>query len=87
MALDSNIKSQLTAYLEKLVQPIELVASVNDGDKSLEMLELLREIASISAKINLIERHDDEELKPSFTVGRVGQVAQIRLNTPTNVSF
>ena len=78
MALDSNIKSQLTAYLEKLVQPIELVASVNDGDKSLEMLELLREITSISAKINLIERHDDEELKPSFTVGRVGQVAQIR---------
>jgi len=78
MALDSNIKSQLTSYLEKLVQPIELVASVNDGDKSLEMLELLREIASISAKINLIERHDDEELKPSFTVGRVGQVAQIR---------
>lgn len=78
MALDSNIKSQLTAYLEKLVQPIELVASVNDGDKSLEMLELLREIASISAKINLIERHDDEELKPSFTVGRVDHVAQIR---------
>lgn len=78
MALDSNIKVQLTAYLEKLVQPIELIASVNDGDKSLEMLELLLEIASISAKIHLIERHDDEELKPSFTVGRVGQAAQIR---------
>ncbi|MFM2434694.1 MAG: hypothetical protein RL063_673 [Pseudomonadota bacterium] len=78
MALDSNIKAQLTAYLEKLVQPIELVASVNAGDKSQEMLELLREIASISAKINLIERRDDEELKPSFTVGRVGLPAQIR---------
>ena len=78
MALDSNIKAQLTAYLEKLVQPIELVASVNDGDKSREMLELLREIASISAKINLIERGDDKELKPSFTVGRIGQPSQIR---------
>jgi len=78
MALDSNIKAQLTAYLEKLVQPIELVASVNDTDKSREMLDLLSEITGISAKINLIERRDDEERKPSFTVGRVSQPAQIR---------
>jgi len=78
MALDSNIKAQLTAYLEKLVQPIELVASVNDTDKSKEMLELLAEISSISTKINLIEIRDDEERKPSFTVGRINQPAKIR---------
>ena len=28
--LDSNIQAQLTAYLERLQQPIELVASLDD---------------------------------------------------------
>ncbi len=78
MALDSNIKAQLTAYLEKLVHPIEIVASVNDGDKSREMLDLLQELARISSKISLKESRDDNERKPSFTVGRVGQSAGIR---------
>lgn len=78
MALDSNIKAQLTAYLEKLVQPIEIVASVDNGDKSREMLDLLQELASISNKITLKESRDDRERKPSFTVGRIGQNAGIR---------
>jgi alkyl hydroperoxide reductase subunit F len=34
--LDANIKTQLKAYLEKLVAPIELVASLDDGPKSAE---------------------------------------------------
>ncbi|MGZ8257544.1 MAG: alkyl hydroperoxide reductase subunit F [Methylotenera sp.] len=78
MALDSNIKAQLSAYLEKLVQPIEIVASVDNGDKSREMLDLLQELASISNKITLKESRDDHERKPSFTVGRIGQKAGIR---------
>jgi alkyl hydroperoxide reductase subunit F len=78
MALDSNIKTQLTAYLEKLVQPIVIIASVDDSAKSTEMLDLLHEIALMSDKISLQENRDDSERKPSFTVARVGEEARIR---------
>ena len=40
--LDANIKTQLKAYLEKLVDPIELVASLDDSAKSAEMLRMIR---------------------------------------------
>jgi alkyl hydroperoxide reductase subunit F len=78
MALDSNIKTQLTTYLEKLVQPIEIVASVDSSAKSSEMLDLLQEIAAISNKITLHENLTDSERKPSFTLARIGELARIR---------
>ena len=43
--LDANIKTQLKAYLERVTQPIEIVASLDDGPKSKEMLELLHDVA------------------------------------------
>jgi len=39
--LDSNLKTQLKGYLERISQPVEISASVDAGDKSREMLELL----------------------------------------------
>ena len=42
--LDANLKTQLAAYLEKIVQPIEIVASLDGSDKSRELQELLQEI-------------------------------------------
>jgi len=36
--LDSNLKTQLKAYLEKVTQPFEIVASLDDSAKSEEML-------------------------------------------------
>ena len=32
--LDANLKTQLKAYLEKVTQPFEIVASLDDSDKS-----------------------------------------------------
>ncbi|HBF51203.1 MAG TPA: alkyl hydroperoxide reductase subunit F, partial [Massilia sp.] len=49
--LDATLKKQLQAYLEKVVQPIEIVASLDDSPKAREMEELLKEIASLGAKI------------------------------------
>ena len=46
--LDANLKAQLKAYLEKVTQPIEIVASLDDSAKSAELSELLEEIASLS---------------------------------------
>ncbi|MGV3655194.1 MAG: alkyl hydroperoxide reductase subunit F [Noviherbaspirillum sp.] len=76
--LDTNLKTQLKAYLEKVTQPIEISASLDDSDKSKEMLALLQDIAGLSDKIVLAERRDDDERKPSFSLNRAGSNMGIR---------
>ncbi|MBK8579399.1 MAG: alkyl hydroperoxide reductase subunit F [Candidatus Accumulibacter sp.] len=74
--LDNNIKTQLRTYLEKLQQPIELIASLDGSGKAQEMLALLQDIAALSTKVSV--RHDgDAPRKPSFAVGRPGEAARI----------
>ena len=76
--LDANLKTQLKAYLEKVIQPIELVASLDDRAASVEMLGLLHEIASLSSRITVIERRGDDERKPSFRINRIGTDIGVR---------
>ncbi|WP_300452043.1 alkyl hydroperoxide reductase subunit F [Accumulibacter sp.] len=74
--LDANIKTQLKAYLEKIRQPIELVASLDDSAKGREMWALLLEIAELSDKVSA--RQDGEaSRKPSFAIGRAGEQPRI----------
>ncbi|MFC5437508.1 alkyl hydroperoxide reductase subunit F [Rhodanobacter umsongensis] len=75
--LDANLHVQLKAYLEKVAQPIEIVASLDDSAKSAELNELLGEIASLSDRISLVRR-DDDERKPSFAINRVGTDIGVR---------
>ena len=75
--LDANLTTQLKAYLEKVTQPIEIVASLDDSAKSLELNELLEEIAALSDQISLVRR-DDNERKPSFAINRVGSDVGVR---------
>ncbi len=75
--LDTTIKSQLRTYLERLQQPIDLVASLGDDDKSLEMRHLLREIAELSPLVSVREDGTDAR-KPSFAVTRPGEAARVR---------
>ncbi|WP_050476617.1 alkyl hydroperoxide reductase subunit F [Herbaspirillum rhizosphaerae] len=70
--LDANLKTQLKAYLEKVTQPIEIVASLDDGAKSRELQELLQEIVTLSERITLVERNDHAARKPSFSLNRPG---------------
>ena len=74
--LDTNIKAQLTAYLEKLQRPIELVASFDDSASAQEMRGLLVDIAGLSNKVSL--REDGQaELRPSFAIGLPGEAPRI----------
>ncbi|HEX8779234.1 MAG TPA: alkyl hydroperoxide reductase subunit F, partial [Rhodanobacter sp.] len=75
--LDAAIKAQLAGYLEKLTQPIELVASLDDSAKSRELDELLHEIAAMSDRITR-RRDDSESRKPSFAINRVGTDIGVR---------
>jgi NADH-dependent peroxiredoxin subunit F len=70
--LDSNLKTQLKGYLERISQPVTLVASVDDSDKSREMLELLADIESASELIKIDVRRDDALMKPSFALSSGG---------------
>ncbi len=75
--LDTNLKTQLKAYLEKVTQPFEIVASLDDGEKSREMLSLLQDIAGLSDKITLNTDGDDAR-KPSFSLNRIGGNISLR---------
>jgi alkyl hydroperoxide reductase subunit F len=75
--LDTAIKTQLKAYLEKLRQPIELVASLDDSAKSAEMRELLHDIGTLSPLVSVRDDGNDAR-RPSFAIGRPGEPARIR---------
>src|SRR3546814_20299779 len=74
----ANLKTQLQAYLEKVTRPIEIVASVDDGETSKEMLELLEELDAMSDKIALVTHRDDDQRKPSFALTSPGQPIHLR---------
>ena len=67
--LDDTMKQQLTTYLANLREPVELVASLGDGEKSRQTRELLEEIASLH---DMVEASFDgtDDRKPSFVIRR-----------------
>ena len=76
--LDTNLKSQLQGYLERISQPVEIVASLDDGESSQEMLDLLEDIESVSSLMKLDPERDETQIKPSFALRRPGAAAQVR---------
>ncbi len=76
--LDTNIKTQLKAYLEKVTLPIEIVASLDDSPKAAELQSLLQELATLSSHISVEERRNDGERAPSFSINRAGSNMGIR---------
>ncbi|PJK00632.1 alkyl hydroperoxide reductase subunit F [Lysobacteraceae bacterium NML91-0213] len=75
--LEQDLKTQLAAYLERVVRPIHIVASLDDSAKSAEMRELLEEIATLSPKIELSLDGDDAR-RPSFALGTPGHEISLR---------
>ncbi|MBK9364120.1 MAG: alkyl hydroperoxide reductase subunit F [Rubrivivax sp.] len=70
--LDDGIKAQLNAYFERITQPIELIASLDDSTGAGEIRELITEIAAI-APDRITARFDGGfERRPSFQITRVG---------------
>ena len=75
--LDVNLTAQLKTYLANIVQPIELVASLDDGAKSRELEGLLTEIAALSDSVTMV-RKDDDKRRPSFMIRRAGTDIGVR---------
>lgn len=76
--LDNTLKQQLKQYLARVSRPIEIVASVDDGEKSQELRALLDDLQACSEQISV--RLDDaaQARVPSFTVGSPGEQINIR---------
>ncbi|MBU3697758.1 alkyl hydroperoxide reductase subunit F [Dechloromonas sp.] len=74
--LDATIKSQLKAYLERLQRPIELVATLDESAKGLEMRTLLNDIVECSDKVSLRDNGSFGRV-PSFAVALTGETPRI----------
>lgn len=76
--LDAELKTQLKAYLEKITQPVELVAALDESEKSHEMQALLDDLVVLSDKITLVEHRGGDVRIPSFSISRPGEDLGIR---------
>ena len=74
--LDTNTSAQLKTLLERLESPIEIVASLNDSDKSDKIKELVTEVAALSDQVTA--RFDGQnDRKPSFGIAKVGEQPRV----------
>jgi NADH-dependent peroxiredoxin subunit F len=75
--LDADLKQQLQDYLGRMTQPIEIVASLDDGDAAREMAALLQDIAPLSSLVRYRELRGadvaDGTRTPSFRITRAGE--------------
>ena len=75
--LDASLKQQLSGYLTKIIMPVELVASLDDSAKSVELATLLDEIAALSDKVTVLRAEADKRA-PSFMIRRAGTDIGVR---------
>lgn len=67
--LDATLTQQLKTYLANLREPVELVASLGDDEKSRQTRELLEEIAVLQGMVSASFDGTDAR-KPSFVIRR-----------------
>lgn len=68
--LDAGTKSQLKSYLDRISQPVEIVASLDDTKASSDLQSLLKDIEESSALVKVTESRGDNQRKPSFSINR-----------------
>lgn len=76
--LDDSLKAQLGAYLERVQQPFEIVASLSDSENSREMLDLLQTITGLRNDKITLKTDGQDARKPSFTLQRAGSDTSLR---------
>ena len=76
--LDETLKGPLAAYLERVSQPFELVASLDDSDTSRDMRALLETIQGLRSDKISLRLDGNDARKPSFSLQRVGTDTSLR---------
>ncbi len=75
--LDDTLKAQLQAYLQRVTQPFDLVASLDESASAQEMKALLETIAGLSDKIT-VRTDGNDTRRPSFSLQRSGTDMSLR---------
>lgn len=76
--LDKTTLDQLRTHFEKILNPVELIASLDEQPKAGEMRVLLDEIGTLSDKISVVFETAGTARTPSFSVAQKGGDARIR---------
>ncbi len=76
--LDSDLKTQLQAYLQKLTRPVVVTAALDDGEASQELRALLIELTQLSTQVTLREAREPGDRVPSFALGTPGEDISLR---------
>ena len=76
--LDASLKAQLASYLERISQPVELAAALDETPASVEMRALLKDIAACSPLVRVTESAGGPHRTPSFAVNRPGENTGVR---------
>jgi len=70
--LDAATTAALRGYLERVTEPVELVASLDDSDRSRELGSLLEETAALSDRVTVVAATPDAQRTPSVVIRRAG---------------
>ena len=76
--LDTNLKQQLTTYLQNLTSAVELSIFLGDDLKSKELKSLVSDIAEMSTLVTVVEADATNERVPSMLVKSVKTGGEIR---------
>jgi NADH-dependent peroxiredoxin subunit F len=76
--LDEALKTQLGAYLERVQQPFEIVASLDDSENSRDTLSLLQTIQGLRSDKITLKVDGNDARKPSFSLQRIGSSNSLR---------
>ena len=76
--LDSDLKTQLQAYLQKLTRPVRITAALDDGETSIELRALLHDLTRLSDKVTLREAREPGDRVPSFALSTPGEDISLR---------
>jgi alkyl hydroperoxide reductase subunit F len=71
--LDAALKTQLASYLERIAQPVDIAAALDDTPASTEMRALLQDIADASPAHHVTESQGGPHRTPSFSINRPGE--------------
>ena len=71
--LDAALKTQLASYLDRISQPIEITAQLDDTQASRDMRALLQDVAEASSRITVRESQGGAHRTPSFAIHRPGE--------------
>ena len=71
--LDTALKTQLASYLERISQPIEITAQLDDSQASRDLQALLRDLTEASALITVRESQGGPYRTPSMAINRPGE--------------